>query len=300
MSQQDNSIFCALLCKSIYTILDGDNSFGTYHNIPIKMPYLTGPDIVEISNLFQYNESYQTKDGVLSRWQYMDRLLRHGIEHNKIQKIISFIFSKKQFIKSFINIDEDQIDNTYIHIVDKIIYEINKFLLIGDCKLYINGNEFYISHTYSSTLPACPNIKNIDFNYIKSISERALHDIDNKNFDSSLTKSRTLLEEVFFYGIEKKDQTPPSDGNINKMWGNIKQLYNIKEDSAHDKRINDLINGLGKIISSIGDMRNKDSDAHAAGSKRINIAEHHARLCVNASTIVADFVLAVIQKQVSK
>ena len=114
-----------------------------------------------------------------------------------------------------------------------------------------------------------------------------------------MTKSRTLLEEVFFYGIEKKNQVPPSDGNINKMWGNIKQLYGIKEESTHDKRINDLINGLGKIISSIGDMRNKDSDAHAAGSKRINIAEHHARLCVNASTVVADFVLAVIQRQLS-
>ena len=299
MSQQENSIFCALLCRSIYSILDGDSNFGTYNNVPIQMPYLSGPRIVEISNLFQYNEVYQTEDGVLSRWQYMDRLLRYGIENNKIQKIISFLFSKKQFMEILIKFDEDEINSTYSYIINKIISEINKILFIGDSRLYVSGDIFYISSINSNVLPICPNIKNIDFNYIKSISDRALEDIRNKNFDSSLTKSRTLLEEVFFYGIEKKNQVPPSDGNINKMWGNIKQLYGIKEESTHDKRINDLINGLGKIISSIGDMRNKDSDAHAAGSKRINIAEHHARLCVNASTVVADFVLAVIQRQLS-
>ena len=120
MSQQENSIFCALLCRSIYSILDGDSNFGTYNNIPIQMPYLSGPRIVEISNLFQYNEVYQTEDGVLSRWQYMDRLLRYGIENNKIQKIISFLFSKKQFMEILVKFDEDEINSTYSYIVNKL------------------------------------------------------------------------------------------------------------------------------------------------------------------------------------
>ena len=43
-------------------------------------------------------------------------------------------------------------------------------------------------------------------------------------------------------------------------------------------------------------MRNKDSDAHGVGVKRIGLDEHHARLIVNASMTMADFILSVEQK----
>jgi hypothetical protein len=40
-------------------------------------------------------------------------------------------------------------------------------------------------------------------------------------------------------------------------------------------------------------MRNKNSDSHGIGAKRINIDEHHARLFVNSAMTMADFILAV-------
>ena len=45
-------------------------------------------------------------------------------------------------------------------------------------------------------------------------------------------------------------------------------------------------------------MRNKDSDAHGVGARRINIDEHHARLFVNASMTMSDFILSVANKQI--
>ena len=53
---------------------------------------------------------------------------------------------------------------------------------------------------------------------------------------------------------------------------------------------------LEKILSAIAEMRNKGSDSHGVGAKRINIAEHHARLYVNSAMTMADFVLAVSKK----
>ncbi len=44
-----------------------------------------------------------------------------------------------------------------------------------------------------------PQVKNIDREYIKDISERAMLDVVNGSYDSAITKSRTLLEEVFCY-----------------------------------------------------------------------------------------------------
>lgn len=40
-------------------------------------------------------------------------------------------------------------------------------------------------------------------------------------------------------------------------------------------------------------MRNKGSDAHGVGGKRININDYHARLFVNSAMTMADFILAV-------
>ena len=67
-------------------------------------------------------------------------------------------------------------------------------------------------------------------------------------------------------------------------------------DANTDRRINTLLSGFEKIISAISEMRNKDSDAHGVGIKRINIDEHHARLFVNASVTMADFILSVANK----
>ena len=41
-------------------------------------------------------------------------------------------------------------------------------------------------------------------------------------------------------------------------------------------------------------MRNKDSDAHGVGAKRIEIKDYHARLYVNTSVSLAEFMLALM------
>ena len=43
-------------------------------------------------------------------------------------------------------------------------------------------------------------------------------DIDEKNYDSAITKSRTLLEEVFCYVIELKNVEPSDSGDIHKLY----------------------------------------------------------------------------------
>ena len=40
-----------------------------------------------------------------------------------------------------------------------------------------------------------------------------MEDVEQHNFDSAITKSRTLLEEIFCYVIEQKNQAP-SEGEI--------------------------------------------------------------------------------------
>lgn len=143
------------------------------------------------------------------------------------------------------------------------------------------------------SLSSVPAIKEVTYKYIRDISERAQKDIENGDLDSALTKSRTLLEEVFCRVIESRDEIPVDSGNIRTLYKQVKDLYHMHQDAATDHRINGLLSGLEKILTTIAEMRNGASDAHGVGSRRINIKSYHARLFVNSAQTMADFILAV-------
>ncbi|MCL2376742.1 MAG: abortive infection family protein [Defluviitaleaceae bacterium] len=138
-----------------------------------------------------------------------------------------------------------------------------------------------------------PQIKTITNEYIRNLTERAGKDINEKAYDSAITKCRTLLEEVFCHVIELKNEQPSDKGNINALYQQVKKLYNMHSDSSMDVRVLKLLSGLEKIISAVAEMRNKASDSHGLGSKRVNIDDYHARLFVNASAVMSEFILAV-------
>lgn len=136
-----------------------------------------------------------------------------------------------------------------------------------------------------------PITSSIDFKYISQMVKRAKKDISNKDYDSALTKSRTLLEEVFCYVIEEHKQEIVSRGNVSKLYAQVKTILNMHINKSADKRINDLLSGLNKVVESIGSMRSDAGDAH--GRKKYSIEEHHARLYVNSAMTFAEFVLSV-------
>lgn len=58
---------------------------------------------------------------------------------------------------------------------------------------------------------------------------------------------------------------------------------------------------MTKIISAVSEMRNGNSDAHGLGKERpYDIKDYHARLVVNASITLAEFILSVAQNNLSQ
>ena len=95
------------------------------------------------------------------------------------------------------------------------------------------------------------------------------------------------------YAIESKGEIPSDSGDIGRLYGQVKSLYNMHQDRDIDKRINMLLSGLEKILTAIAQMRNESGDAHGVGGRRIDISEYHARLFVNSAMTMADFILSV-------
>ncbi len=292
-----------LKTKEIYAILDGDTKYENYefsdelNTTPISMPYLSGPDLCAISTKFGLPSTYTWGGVNLSRWQYLDNLFTHCIKTDRCSDLLAYLFGKQQFSSMFSGHGADEIDKAYAHFSQTIIDKINGTLYFGGHELTVISGHFVVRAIGAKVEVQAPKIKNIDRDYIKSISERAMEDIRQNNFDGAITKSRTLLEEVFCYVIEKKNVSPSTSGNISDLYKRVKDLYHMHGDANTDRRINTLLSGLEKIISSISEMRNKNSDAHGVGAARISIEEHHARLFVNASLAMADFILSVETKE---
>jgi hypothetical protein len=237
--------------------------------------------------------TYGWNGGAQSRWAYLDDLLAYCIENHRESDLLCFLFSKGQFVEKLKGYTPEVIESTYNKIVESVISQINGILYFGGNELVRVGKQFVIKRINAPLKVVAPAIKTIDRDYIVKLSDRAMKDVTDGNYDSAITKSRTLLEEVFCYVVEKKGETPSESGDISKLYNQVKQLYHMHQDKNMDKRINGLLSGLEKILSAIAEMRNKDSDSHGVGAKRINIAEHHARLFVNSAMTMADFILAV-------
>ncbi|MEQ3466981.1 abortive infection family protein [Enterococcus cecorum] len=296
-----DNLFSLLRNKEIIAILDGDTQYGDYKfedstTIKISMPYLSGADLCALSTLFGLPVTYSWNGGALSRWQYLDNLLEYCIKNNKCSRLLDHMFSLQQFNKVLNGHTANELKSAHEKIVSIVIENINGILLFSGTELTLSGKRFVVQPIDNKIEIVAPTIKTIDREYIKSIYARATRDIEQKDFDSAITKSRTLLEETFCYVIEKKNEKPLENGDIGKLYKQVTTLYNMHTDTNADRRINTLLSGLSSIVKSIAEMRNKDSDAHGVGAKRITIDEHHASLSLNVAVAMADFILSVEQK----
>lgn len=292
-----NSPYSFLKTKKMIEILDGDTKYESYKckngvAIEIAMPNLSGKDICDISTAFGFPQSPTGK----SRWQYFEQLLDDCIKTGKAVELLNYLFSPGQFAEKLKGYSQDVKNEAYQAIVNYIINVISEKLRTSGTELVFVNKNIVARPIGNNVVVQSSKIKEISRDYIKSISSRAMEDVEQHNFDSAITKSRTLLEEIFCYVIEQKNQTPSEGGNIGNLFKQVKDLYNMHTDPNTDKRVKNLITGLNSLVSAIAEMRNKDSDSHGVGAKRINIDEHHARLFVNAAMTMADFILSVENK----
>ena len=296
-----NSNFELLKNKEIIEILDGDKIIEEIDCIDkIKMPYLSGPQLCALSQKFGCHQEYywaNSKKPNLSRWMYLDNLIDHLIKEGRMNEFLHYMFSKERFVSELKSLKSPtEIDERYNYIISSVINKINSILYFSNYELNIINNNYIVNKIGEKIEIKLPTLKAIDSNYIKNLTERANKDIIENNYDSAITKARTILEETFCYVIELKKEEPSDSGDIHKLYKQVKSLYNMHTDKDMDTRINKLLSGLENIVQSLSEMRNNGSDSHGLGSKRINIDSYHARLCVNSASIMAEFILSIANK----
>lgn len=299
--------------KAIIKILIGDTTcgeidcddgsedcWGMPDTVNISLPNLTGSGICDLSTHFGFPMSYEGTQ--YTRREYFEKMFDHCIQANRCSDLLGYLFDKNRFKKQPYGLPFEKIDEYYDEIVRTVLSAINAILRDSGHEMKIIGQKFIVQPSGTKLEVHAPTIeKTIDRPYIADITTRALQDIEAGHFDSALTKSKTLLEDVFKYVIEQKCGTHPKNDTITKLNKHFIDLYYMEMDTKNKQNTDELLHGLAKIIAAISELRNRNSDAHGHGSERTNdIKDHHARLVVNASITLAEFILSVAQNNLSQ
>lgn len=282
--------------KEIISIIIGDEYIkNEFIFNEVRMPYMKKKDIYNFGETLGMNKNLL--DEQASRNACMEKVLDFAINKNKINAFFKSIFDLKRF-REICDNDFWNPQGTYYDIINNVMVRINQILFYDKCRIEYNLENYVFSlvDNENEIVLSSEVIEKVDNQYIKKIQEQALEVIKTGDYDSAITKSRTMLEEVFIYGIEEKELKAEAKGNIIKLYNQFKNNYNLNTSSELDNRVNDLISGFNKIVDSIARMRDLNSDSHGAGARRIAIDHNVAVLYVNSAITLTNFFLSLVEK----
>ena len=281
-----------LINRNIINILIGDEKVCEEY----RLPYLSGPDLCALSTEFGLQKSYSWNGGGVSRWVYMQDLMTYLEKQGRLFELFSRLFDRQYFKELSKLTSPELVTSTYNSIVDCAIKRINANLILAKKELRVHKGQFTLTDAGTEPIFIAPKVKVVDRQYIRELQERIKDDLEHKDYDSVITKSRTLLEEVLIFIIERlTKERYKSNGDLVKIYQETTDLLNMRQKGDWDKRVNELLGGMHKIVSAIASMRNLNSDAHGAGAGRINIREREALLAANSSMMLAEYWLAVYE-----
>lgn len=286
--------YSLLINRKIIDILIGDMKlYGEF-----SLPYMKGPDLCQLSTTFGLARTYTWGNNRVgankSRWEYMQDLMKFLNQQDRIPELLSYLIQQGRFENLTGIGDIHKVDETYKAIIKGMLDAINAQLVIARVELRLVNKRFVLAGIGEEVVIETPKVKIITSQYIRELPERIKDDLENKDYDSVITKSRTLLEEVLIFIIEKMTfERYKSNGDLVKIYQDATELLNMRQKSDWDKRVNELLGGLHKLVSAISSMRNMNSDAHGAGSGRINIKKREALLVAHSSMMLAEYWLSI-------
>nr|WP_239540230.1 abortive infection family protein [Salimicrobium jeotgali] len=136
----------------------------------------------------------------------------------------------------------------------------------------------------------------LTYTTIKSSLVSCEQRLEKGDYSGAVTSARTLVEGVckeiltHFPEVEIKDNI-----TLPQLFKKVQQNLNLApNDETLERNLKDVLNGLIKIVNGIAEVRNKYGDAHPPKNL---IMEHHAKLVVNSSKTVIDFLFKTYEYQ---
>lgn len=144
------------------------------------------------------------------------------------------------------------------------------------------------------------DLKNLsDSDFIFQQISKCKDKMNDEDFDGAITNARTLVEEVLL-SIEERIQgtRQPYDGDLPKLYKRVsKQINMYPEDTATSNSFNEILRGFISIVNGLAGLSNNLADRHATA---IHPKKHHAKIVVNSSMILSEFLFESFEYQNKK
>ena len=285
-----------ILNKNIYMILDGDTNLDDPYFIEdkfieIKMPYLKGVKICDIAKEFDFAIAYVQNGQNFSRWQYMEQLFSYAIKNGFINDLLYYFFDKKNFSEIYINNGQSIGSQLHSKIVNAAINKINDILYISDLSLSLKDDLIEIRKLNLNIKIKSTKINKIDREYLNSSYDDLKFHLENNKYNNVISNSRTLLEETLIFMLEIKNCKNLSNGDLQNLFKQVKDVYCMNINTEMDKSLKKLLSGLNTIVQSIGELRNKAGSSHGTGKAKITVNYAEASFIANSAISICDYLL---------
>ena len=109
--------------------------------------------------------------------------------------------------------------------------------------------------------------------------------------EGAITSARTLLEEVCRHILEDAGENISDKWDLPKLYTEVARNMNLAPSQHAEEVFKRILGGCQNIVESLGGLRNKISDAHGGGRKKVKPSERHAALAVNLAGSMAMFLV---------
>ena len=268
--------------------------------------YLSGSDIQGLGKKFGIT------DVGGSRWFMLETIFNQLHAKGKTERFLKYFFfemNNNSAVKEVIRdnefnqpkydeiaeiTEESQENNRAVakFLRQELLERVNIELAISDKKLIAVNNGIKIVDYDSEPEIIASTTEIIDNEYINDLLEKSMKSLIEEDFDSVVTKSRTLMESVFIQILHENNVSFKENGNISQYRTSVNKALNMRPDNNWNKDVSNMITGLNRIIDSISNMRNNNSDAHGS-SNRVRINGSEAELILNTAVNVSKYYLEI-------
>jgi hypothetical protein len=141
------------------------------------------------------------------------------------------------------------------------------------------------------------DLERVDFEYIHEQIKKCENKITEKDYEGAVTNSRTLLESICFFIYENiTGEEYDYKGDLIKLHKEVSKILNM-DPADYDDCLKQILSGVISIINGVSKLRNDFSDAHGRSpNKSYKIDERHAKLSVNLSKSIAEYLFLTYEK----
>jgi len=244
-------------------------------------PYMSGPTLVMFFNNHGFNDVYES--GFPSRWKYTEDkvIAMNGTE--RLQRVLEDVIDPRRFVNNPLNVE-----NAIEHLNDLLKYDDYKFIHIGGrYKL----SEIAVAVIATSAIE-------INHNFITEQITKCNYKIQEADYNGAVTNARSLIEAVFIEIIERIEMMEvKNDGNLDNLWSRTKKAMKLELDKASmPDSVFQILSGIDTAVKGLAGLSNLAGDRHAT---KFKTRKHHAKLAVNLSLAISDFLFDSLEYQIS-